>query len=89
MEKIISTYGKTWHTWPMREDARLPLGARQLMMDFTADGQINPALFTARDSDLTFPPKRRRPRAADSARSRRLAAGPGRAGSIGARGGRE
>jgi hypothetical protein len=49
MEKIISTYGKTWHTWPMREDARLPLGAPQLMMGFTAEGQINPALLTARD----------------------------------------
>jgi len=49
MEKLVSTYGKTWHTWhtDLRKD--LPLGAPQLMMGFTMDGQANPAMVAERD----------------------------------------
>lgn len=49
MEKLVNTYGKTWHTWHTDMDKSLPLGVPQLMMGFTADGQVNPALVADRD----------------------------------------
>jgi hypothetical protein len=49
MDKIANTYGKTWHTWQTDTHADLPLGTPQLMMGFTADGQIDPALVQSRD----------------------------------------
>lgn len=49
MSKIVNTYGKTWHTWHTDRDNTLPLGEPTLMMGFTADGQMNPALLTDRD----------------------------------------
>jgi hypothetical protein len=49
MEKLIRTYGKTWHTWHTDSHATLPLGIPQLMMGFTADGQSDPALVQGRD----------------------------------------
>jgi hypothetical protein len=50
MESLISTYGKTWHTW--QDDPDLPLGAPVLMMGFTADGQVKPELVEKRDQAL-------------------------------------
>src|SRR3954463_13145674 len=44
MEKLVNTYGKTWHTWHTDLDKALPLGVPQLMMGFTADGQVDPAM---------------------------------------------
>jgi hypothetical protein len=52
MEKLVHTYGKTWHTWHTDLDKTLPLGVPQLMMGFTADGQIDPALVAERDRRL-------------------------------------
>jgi hypothetical protein len=49
MEKLVHTYGKTWHTWHTDLDKTLPLGVPQLMMGFTADGQANPQMVEARD----------------------------------------
>ena len=49
MEKLIHTYGKTWHTWHTDSGDRLPLGVPQLMMGFTADGQSDPSLVRSRD----------------------------------------
>lgn len=49
MEKLIGTYGKTWHTWHTDLDKGLPVGVPQLMMGFTADGQADAAMVTARD----------------------------------------
>lgn len=49
MKKLVTTYGKTWHTWHTDLDKQLPLGVPQLMMGFTADGQIDPALVRERD----------------------------------------
>ncbi len=49
MEKLVGTYGKTWHTWHTDRDKTLPLGVPQLMMGFTADGQADAALVAARD----------------------------------------
>ena len=52
MEKLIHTYGKTWHTWHTNLNKDLPLGVPQLMMGFTADGQIEQRLVTDRDRRL-------------------------------------
>jgi hypothetical protein len=49
MEKLVSTYGKTIHTWHTDQDRTLPIGSPMIMMGFTKDGQINPALVSARD----------------------------------------
>jgi hypothetical protein len=49
MEKLIRTYGKTWHTWHTGSGDQLPLGVPQLMMGFTADGQIDASLVESRD----------------------------------------
>lgn len=59
MQKIITTYGKTWHTWDTRRDA-LPLGIPRLMMGFTADGQIDPVLVADRDRRFGVSTQRRR-----------------------------
>ena len=50
MQKLIGTYGKTWHTWHTDMHKQLPLGVPQLMMGFTADGQADPAMIAARDA---------------------------------------
>lgn len=49
MEQLASTYGKTWHTWQTDRHDVLPYGVPELMMGFTADGQLQPALVAARD----------------------------------------
>jgi hypothetical protein len=49
MEKIIGTYGKTWHTWHTDKKQALPLGHPFLMMGFTADGQVQTGLVELRD----------------------------------------
>ena len=51
MGYLITTWGKTWHTWPDPKTA-LPMGDPLLMWAFTEDGQIDPALVTARDRKL-------------------------------------
>ena len=48
MKKIVTTYGKTWHTWDTHQHA-LPFGIPQLMMAFTDDGQLHPELVADRD----------------------------------------
>jgi hypothetical protein len=60
MEKLIHTYGKTWHTWHTDLDKELPLGVPQLMMGFTADGQINPDMLQARDGRFGIDSAKRR-----------------------------
>lgn len=52
MEKVVNTYGKTWHTWHTDRDKTLPLGIPALMMGFTADGQLDPKLLAERDREL-------------------------------------
>lgn len=49
MEKLVSTYGKTIHTWHTDQQRTLPLGSPMIMMGFTKDGQIHPQLLTERD----------------------------------------
>jgi hypothetical protein len=52
MEKLIRTYGKTWHTWHTDQHKALPLGMPQLMMGFTADGQADAAMVAERNKRL-------------------------------------
>ncbi|MES2707041.1 MAG: OBAP family protein [Verrucomicrobiota bacterium] len=49
MKKLVSTYGKTWHTWQVDRGDALPLGTPKLMMGFTEDGQGKEALVLERD----------------------------------------
>lgn len=49
MSNIVNTYGKTWHTWHTERDQTLPLGVPALMMGFTQNGQLDPALLADRD----------------------------------------
>ncbi len=49
MEKLVATYGKTIHTWHTDQERTLPVGAPMIMMGFTKDGQLNPALLADRD----------------------------------------
>jgi len=50
MEKLISTYGKTIHTWHTDQERDLPVGSPMIMMGFTKEGQLNPKLLSDRDS---------------------------------------
>jgi hypothetical protein len=52
MKDLVSTYGKTWHTWQIDRDKNLPLGIPQLMMGFTADGQADADMVGDRDRRL-------------------------------------
>jgi hypothetical protein len=49
MEKLVSTYGKTIHTWHTDQQQTLPIGSPMIMMGFTKDGQLNPKLLEERD----------------------------------------
>ncbi|MEJ8852695.1 OBAP family protein [Variovorax rhizosphaerae] len=49
MKKLISTYGKTFHTWHTDRQKELPLGVPQLMMGFTSDGMASSEMVSARD----------------------------------------
>jgi len=49
---LVSTYGKTWHTWQIDRNSALPIGIPQLMMGFTAYGQLKPEMIERRDQEL-------------------------------------
>ncbi len=49
MNDLVTTYGKTWHTWQIDRDPQFPMGIPQLMMGFTEDGQIDEPMLRARD----------------------------------------
>ena len=63
-EDLASTYGKTFHTWQIDRDD-FPYGIPQLMMGFTADGQVNEAMLEARDARLGVSWRKRREARAD------------------------
>jgi Protein of unknown function (DUF1264) len=48
---LVTTYGKTFHTWQYDRDD-FPYGVPQLMMGLTEDGQANEALIHDRDRRL-------------------------------------
>ena len=60
MEKLVSTYGKTWHTWQVDRGDTLPLGVPQLMMGMTRDGQLNAELLRERDRRMNVSSDRKR-----------------------------
>lgn len=49
MESLVTTYGKTWHTWQVDRGDRLPFGIPQLMMGFTQDDQVDASKVQDRD----------------------------------------
>ena len=61
---LVSTYGKTFHTWQIDRDD-FPYGVPQLMMGFTQDGQIEEALLEGRDRRLGISWRQRRKKRAD------------------------
>ncbi len=65
MEKLVNTYGKTWHTWHTDQHHDLPTGTPQLMMGFTADGQLNEQLLTDRDQRFDVSSAKKRENRAD------------------------
>lgn len=67
MEKLVGTYGKTFHTWHTDMQQELPLGVPQIMMGFTADNQTNAAMVTARDARFGVSSERKRADRADIA----------------------
>ena len=50
MERLVGTYGKTFHTWHTDMHKELPVGVPQIMMGFTGDNQVDPQLVAARDT---------------------------------------
>ena len=65
MEKLLHTYRKTWHTWHTDLNKSLPLGVPQLMMGFTADGQSDPQMVSARDRRFGIDSEEKRKNRAD------------------------
>lgn len=52
MKDFVTTYGKTWYLWQVDRGDTLPLGLPKLMMAFTADGQAEPNMVSARDREF-------------------------------------
>lgn len=65
MRKLVRTYGKTWHTWHTDQQKSLPLGVPQLMMGFTADGQVDQRMVDERDQRLGIDSTKKRQNRAD------------------------
>ena len=65
MKKLVTTYGKTWHTWQIDRGDKLPLGLPKLMMGFTADGQGDPKMIEQRDKDLGTDTQKKKEQRAD------------------------
>lgn len=63
-EDLVSTYGKTFHTWQY-DKADFPFGEPQLMMGFTEDGQADEHAVAARDERLGVSMAERRRSRAD------------------------
>jgi hypothetical protein len=62
-DDLVTTYGKTFHTWQYDRDD-FPYGIPQLMMAFTEDGQADEALIRERDRRLgVSAPQKRQDRA--------------------------
>lgn len=66
VEDLVTTYGKTFHTWQY-DLHDFPYGIPQLMMAFTADGQADPGPVEDRDRRLGLSTSRTRRRRADIA----------------------
>jgi hypothetical protein len=51
MKALLTTWGKTWHTWP-DPTTNVPLGEPLLMWAVTGDGQLNKEIAAARDKQF-------------------------------------
>ena len=51
MRNLVLTYGKIWQTWQVDRNDQVPMGIPQLLMGFTADGQVDPRLVARRDRE--------------------------------------
>ncbi len=67
MEKLVGTYGKTFHTWHTDMQQELPVGVPQIMMGFTADNQTDAAMVATRDARFGVSSERNRADRADIA----------------------
>lgn len=67
MEKLVGTYGKTFHTWHTDLQKVLPIGVPQVMMGFTADNQADPAMVAARDERFGISSAEKKAKRADIA----------------------
>lgn len=56
---LVSTYGKTFHTWQYDRDD-FPYGIPQLMMGLTGDGQVDPEVLEQRDRSVGVSTQRKR-----------------------------
>jgi hypothetical protein len=63
-DDLVSTYGKTFHTWQYDRDD-FPYGVPQLMMGLTEDGQADEALIRDRDRKLGISTPHKRQTRAD------------------------
>ena len=50
LKVLIGTYGKTWQTWQIDKNDKIPMGIPQLMMAFTKDGQAKAVSGNRRES---------------------------------------
>ena len=57
MKALITTWGKTWHTWPDPRSA-VPMGEPMLMWSAMGDGQINREVLAARDRQFNVDAER-------------------------------
>jgi len=64
LEDLVTTYGKTFHTWQYDRDD-FPYGIPQLMMGLTEDGQVHEDLVRARDRRLGISTADKRRKRAD------------------------
>lgn len=64
LDDLVSTYGKTFHTWQYDRDD-FPYGIPQLMMALTGDGQGDQPAIDARDRRLGVSSARKREQRAD------------------------
>ena len=69
MERLLNSYGKTWHTWHTgrhdgrdgsRPGDRLPLGSPALMWSFNREGECDEALVEDRSRAMELNPGRNR-----------------------------
>jgi hypothetical protein len=60
MEKLVSTYGKTIHTWHTDQQRELPVGSPMIMMGFTKDGQLKQELISERDKRFNISTEEKR-----------------------------
>ncbi|KAG1471837.1 hypothetical protein G6F56_001901 [Rhizopus delemar] len=64
LEILVNTYGKTWQLWPVDNEgncsSKVPYGPPQLLMSFTADGQVKPEMIERRDKQMGISTEKKR-----------------------------